>query len=142
LYSRKIEINDLPLIRDKLDSLVYKLRKSNKKSVYKILSVDTAMEQLPLMDNVYIVDECYLVIYEIFTPWYSDRPVLAEQLVLQLRQGGDFSVIPAFLEKAASEQGACMAVVGTMLARSDAALAAMYQQGGFKADAITLSKET
>jgi len=141
LSHREVTPLDLPIIRSTLSTMVDRLRKNNTKHIYKIMNVDIGMNNLCLMDHVYIVNECYLVIYDIFTPWYSETPILAEQLVLQLASGGRFSDVVSFLEEAAREAGASSVVVGTALAKSDKSLATMYQREGFQQEAIELSKE-
>jgi len=113
--------------------------------MYNLMDVDTAVEAIYNFDHAYIVADTYLVVYDISAPWFAkpQDTVLGELLVLRLAASGDtgFSVVPAFLEARAREAGCRLAVVGTALAKADAALASLYQRHGFKAEAITLVKE-
>jgi hypothetical protein len=142
---RKIASTDYFRIEGILSRMVQKLQRSKRKAMYQFLDVDAAMAALYDMDHVYILEEQYLVAYAIIEPWYAKAgtSVLAEQLVLRLAVSGaaDFSVVPAFLERKAREAGCTLAVVGTALAKADAALASLYTRHGFKAETTTLTKE-
>lgn len=100
------------------------------------------MKGLYGLEHCYIVDERYLIAYEIGAPWYQDDVYfLNELLVLALIGGGDFRSVTSFLEGRAREAGCVDAIAGTALAPSDAALASLYEKHGFMRGAISLSKE-
>lgn len=93
------------------------------------------------MEHAYIVNEQYLVVYAIGTPWYADDTFLEELLVLHLGNGGSFKTVTDFLEAAAAQAGATLVISGTALASSDRALARLYAAQGFSQEALTLTKE-
>jgi hypothetical protein len=140
---RKLSRTDYFLVQRVLTDMVKRLRRTKAKAMYQYMDAETAIKALYAMDHVYIVDEAYLVAYELSTPWYvpSDYIMLEEMLVLRLAASGDFSVIPAFLSRKATEAGAVLAVAGTALAKSDEALASLYHRAGFSTQALTLVKE-
>ncbi|AXN53745.1 hypothetical protein SPS_34 [Sphingomonas phage Scott] len=73
--------------------------------------------------------------------WWSDSPIIAEQLVFALEPGGSLDAVVEFLEAKAREAGAKRVCVGTALAKSDDALASQYEKRGFSRMAINLAKE-
>ncbi len=89
----------------------------------------------------WIVDEHYLVMFMVDTPWYADEPWLMEQLVLSLAPGGNFSAVTDFLEDQARAEGCRIVTVGTALAPVDKALARLYIRQGYEGEVITLTKE-
>lgn len=90
--------------------------------------------------HVYIVEDSYLIAYEVGSAWYSNEEVLMEQLVLSLRPGKPFSVVTDFLEEQAMRHEVSLITVGTALAPSDAALVRLYSRAGYKQEAIALIK--
>jgi len=91
-------------------------------------------------ENAYIVSG-YLVVYNLTEMWWSDSPILAEQLVFALEPEASFDAVTRFLEAKAREAGAKYLCVGTALAKSDNALASLYEKRGFSRMAINLAKE-
>lgn len=137
---RKATQKDYYLIKTVMDKYATRLKKSGAKSWYNYIDVDTVMKRI-YDHEIYILDEEYLVVYEITSPWYNDEVLfLQEIIVLRLGQG-DFSKVPAFLKRKGKEAGAVLVGVGTALARNDAALASMYQRFGFTSGDITLTLE-
>lgn len=129
---------------DKIYHALVKLEEDYKlnpvKGIHKILSADIAFDNLVNMENVWIVEESYLVVFDIGIPFYSDALVLQELLVLRL-SSGDFSCVTAFMEQQAREAGCAMVVAGTALTHCDKALASLYHRYGFKTEALTIVKE-
>jgi hypothetical protein len=117
------------------------LEASGGKAIHTILDLDTAMFGIYSFEHAYIVQDAYLVMFVLGVPWYSTDLVLSEQLVLALRPSKDFSVVPRFLEQAGREAGARLAEAGTALAKSDRALASLYERSGFTVEAFALTKE-
>lgn len=140
---RKLTRADFFLVLRVLTDMTDRLKRTDRKAIYRYMDPKVATRALYDMDNVYIVDEAYLVAYELETPWYCPEGtiMLHERLVLRLAVSGDFTVIPAFLERKAAEAGAVLAVAGTALAKSDEALASLYHRAGFSTQALTLVKE-
>lgn len=141
LQARKLSKEDYYLIRGILKSLIRKLQAADRKAIYSHLDLDAAMQSLYQFDHAYVVNESYLVVYELGIPWYSSSLMLSEQLVLQLSSNSDFAVVPSFLEQAGREAGASLVETGTALAKSDAALASLYKRAGFTQAALALTKE-
>lgn len=138
---RKLTEADLPRIHAVLHKLAMKLKRAGAKAAHGYIDPDTMIESLRHRKHAYIVDG-YLVVYELGTPWYATDDVLfiAEQLVLRIAVSGDFAAIPAFLERKGREAGCQMAIAGTALARSDKALASLYNSSGFTTEGYSLTK--
>jgi len=100
------------------------------------------MTHILASENAWLVDDAFLVVFSVATPWYapSNSFEIREELVLKIGDG-DFSCVPAFLEQRRAAEGACLTAVGTSLARSDEHLAAKYEQHGFRKEATLLIKE-
>lgn len=109
--------------------------------MYQHLDVEEALRFLFGSANAYIVADTYLVVYQVGTPWFTNKVFLSEQLVLKLGGNATFAVVTEFLTRHGREAGAVLAEAGTALARSDAALASLYQDGGFTPACIALTKE-
>lgn len=140
---RKLNKSDYHLVKRVLTVMVERLQRTGAKSMYAYMDVPTAMNWLYSLEHVYIVDDAYLVAYELGTPEYIREGVtfLNERLVIRLAVSGDFTVVPAFLERKAREAGAKLACAGTALAKADGALASLYHRAGFSTQALTLVKD-
>lgn len=99
------------------------------------------MQFLYSHEHVYIIDDAYLIAYEIGSPFYSSELFLNEIIVFRLGASEDFGVVPAFFERKAREAGCKLIVAGTALARTDAALASLYHKHGFATETHSLIKE-
>lgn len=110
------------------------------KAMHKIVCPDTAYHHLRASDNVWFVGG-YLVYFEVGTPWYSDRQILSELLIVRVGPGGTLRGVALFLREQARAAGAALVAVGTTFSRSDRALARLYQAEGFTPEAITLTME-
>ena len=85
--------------------------------------------------------EGFLILYEVGVPWYSEHSlVLSEMMVLRVTPGGDFQVVPQFLESKGRFYGCDFVCVGTALAHNDLALARMYERSGYHVEAMQLIK--
>lgn len=128
------------LIRDKFITKSDELKRICRKQCHKDIDPAVALRNVFEHPNAYIVDR-YLVLYDISAMWWSDTPILAEQLVFALEPGGRLSAVIEFFEAKAREAGARYLCVGTALAKSDVALASLYERCGFDRMAINLMKE-
>lgn len=139
--ARRLTQADYGLVQAALNDLVCNLRADGRKAVYAILDVPTTLRSLYAFDHAYIVEDSFLVVYDVGAPWYSQDAILSELLVLRLLPGSSFTAVADFLTNAAREAGAKLAAVGTALAKSDAALASLYSKNGFTEAARSLVKE-
>jgi hypothetical protein len=111
-----------------------------------ISSVDLPTAYQEITSGKYIgliVEETYLVMADIVTPWYAapDNKTLAELLVLRVYDGpGKFDSIPRVLQLLAETVGAGAIVVGTALTRTNRALQRMYARHGFQVSSVELFK--
>lgn len=137
---RRVSATDHPLIEQALTGLVDELKRKPRKALYNYLDVPTAMRSMNHLD-AHIVADSYLVVTDVSSPWFSQDLFLHELLVLRLKPGAPFEVVPRFLGHLAREAGAKLAAAGTALAKSDAALASLYQRSGFEEAARTLVME-
>ena len=79
----------------------------------------------------YIVDETFLVCYQIGTPWFSSDPMLGEMTVLRLAVGGRFSAVTDFLKAEAKRHSCKWVLTGTLLSSCDEVLSRLYTMKGF-----------
>ncbi|APL99492.1 hypothetical protein FDH29_gp34 [Aquamicrobium phage P14] len=98
---------------------------------------DTVVHFLINHKDVYIVEECYVVAFDVEVPWYGKTEVLNELAVIRLVQG-DFQCVPIFLKHMAQQRGCNFVLSGTALSVSDRALARMYGRQGFEQQALQL----
>lgn len=82
-----------------------------------------------------ILDEAFLVAYDVGSPWYSDRVFLREQLVLRIGEGSSFSAVCDLLDDLAEQHGANDILVGGALAKHPRALERMYKAHGYEVQA-------
>ena len=141
LSERRLEVSDLAHVQECMDKLVAKLKARDTKAVYKHLDARIAFLGLLDSEEVWVIDETYLVAFAITTPWYLSVQLLQELLVLRLRAGGHFCVVTDFLLRKAKEAGCVMIGAGTALAPYDRTLASMYEQQGYRMGAYTLTKD-
>lgn len=80
-----------------------------------------------------ILDEAFLVIYGVGSPWFSPRVVLQERMVLRIGPGSSFDSVCDLLDDLADAHGASEIVVGGALAKHPRALTRMYQRRGYSA---------
>jgi len=139
---RRLTAEDFPAVYDAVVSTLGKIRRKSDKAWVKHIDTVSVLETLFDPDcTAYIVDDTYLIYYEVGSAWYGPATTLEEKLVLSLRPGSSFSVVTDFLEERARLHGAELIAVGTALAPSDAALARCYSRQGYKQEVITLIKE-
>lgn len=88
-----------------------------------------------------IIDEAFLLVYGIGTPWYSDNLYLEEQLVLRIGKGSDFSAITDTLDDLADIANVEAIIVASALAYSSKALTRLYTRQGYHGgELVTLVK--
>ncbi|WCA46284.1 hypothetical protein [Caulobacter phage ERS] len=140
---RRLQRDDYFLVRHQLVAYLRQQRRSKKRWT-KFIDLDTGLAYIFAETTEAWIVGAYLVVYDMGTPWYANpdkHKFLSEMLVLRLVPGGDFSVVPAFLERKALEAGAVVAGAGTALAPNDKALARAYSRAGFNTEAFVLIKE-
>lgn len=139
--ARLIDPRDYNLVSKTVISTINKLVKNNAKLWFKYLDAKAVIDFLISHDATYIVDETYLVAYDIDVPWYSNELFLHELVVLKLKPGSSFDKVTSFLEGKRDEAGAKIIFSGTTLAEDDVKLASLYISQGFVQSAIGLMKE-
>jgi len=82
------------------------------------------------MDAV-ILDDTYLVCYQVGSPWYSTKVFLTEQLVLKIGTGSNFSSVCDLLDDMQEFFGTDEIVVGGGLSSRPDLLAAKYEENGY-----------
>lgn len=88
-----------------------------------------------------VVKETYLVCYRTGSPWYGNRKLLEECLVMRIADGeGKFDDVVEFLESEATRLGCCGVSVSTALAWDNEGLARKYEKYGFQRSEIHLYK--
>ena len=94
-----------------------------------------------------VVDEEYLVLYAIESPWYTANIVEVWELFICRigkgvgGKGKALQGIVEALEDIAKKNNASRIVVGTSLPKNNKALSRLYERLGFEVGAITLTKE-
>lgn len=79
-----------------------------------------------------ILDDAFLVVYGVGSPWYADTALLEEMLVLRIGTGSSFSAVCDLLDDLAEEHKVTAVVVGGALAKYPRALTRMYQSRGYE----------
>ena len=79
-----------------------------------------------------ILDEAFLVVYGVGSPWYSDRVFLEEKMVIRIGTGSSFDAVCDLLDDLAEEHQANDILVGGALAKYPRALSRMYQARGYE----------
>lgn len=128
------------LVLDRFLGKADKLKALARKHIHQDIDPLVALRNVFEAEHAYIVSG-YLVVYNITEMWWSDSPILAEQLVFALEPSASFDAVVEFFEAKAREVGAKYLCVGTALAKSDNALASLYEKRGFSRMAINLAKE-
>lgn len=118
----------------------YKISARSKKDWYQHVDVSRVLTSILSGEKPSAIVDGYLVVYDIGSTWYSDKLMLEEVMVLCVYPGGDFKNVPRYLEAKARECGCAFVAVGTALARTDAALVAMYESAGYQTAAVQLTK--
>lgn len=140
---RKVLPSDYERIKSACEKKLQQLKRQRAKLWINYISVDDTLDFFMKHYGAYIIDESYLAVYSLGSPWYNKSiTMLEEMIVLKLADGGDFAAVPAFFDRKAVEAGAVMQGVGTALTRYDTALASFYKQAGYSQGAIILEKET
>ena len=83
-----------------------------------------------------VLDDSYLLIYNVGSPWYSTSSVLSEEMVLRLRPGSHFSVVTDYLDDLAEHYDCDLILVGGALSRSSRAITRLYQRQGFTVEGV------
>lgn len=143
MASRRITPDDYERIAITVISCIDIVRATSDKAIARRLDEQRVLTHIITSENSWIVEDSYLVVFSVVTPWYSPTEIcdIREELVLKLSAEGDFSCVPAFLEQRREAEGASLTAVGTSLASSDSALATKYEQHGFRREATLLIKE-
>lgn len=92
-------------------------------------------------EHSYIVDETFLVCYQIGTPWFSNEQMLGEMSVLRLAAGGSFSMVTDFLKAEAKRHSCKWVLTGTLLSNCDELLSRLYTMKGFSPTLRQLAME-
>ena len=143
--NRRVRPDDYARIAVSVIECIDSVRQENDKAIAKRLDEEAVMSHIISSPNAWLVDDTFLVVYSIVTPWYAPRNSfeLREELVLRIEPSNKpFSVVPEFLAQRAEAEGVVLTAVGTALARSDDALATKYEQHGFLREATLLTKES
>lgn len=136
----KLGNHHFALVRDRINAKADQLKTILRKDIHEDVDPKVVIREVFSSEHAYIVDG-YLVVYELLTMRWSDTLILAEQIIFALNSEGSFTSVVEFLEAKAREAGAKYLCVGTALAKSDTALASLYQRNGFSRMAIELYKE-
>lgn len=145
LGNRRIGPEDYQKIAVAVIQCIDTMRKEGGKAITRRLDEQSVMTHIISSQNAWLLEDTFLVVYSIVTPWYApcNSFELREELVLRITHNSrDFSVVPEFLAQRAEAEGVVLTAVGTALARSDDALATKYEQHGFLREATLLTKES
>lgn len=107
---------------------------------FKFINPDVVLTRLLTNPLVWIINETYLVSLEVGSPWYTDKRLVEEQLVVKLypEGPGSFAEVTEFLKAVPEWVGAEGTGVGTALTEYDAPLVQKYTEAGFVPVATTL----
>ena len=112
-----------------------------RKLMHHRINPDKCVEYMREYGDLWFV-EGYLVFFALSTPWYSDELILSELLIVRVGPGGTLRDVARFLMDRAAVHGAAIVAVGTAYAKSDRALARLYEAQGFTVEAVMLTART
>lgn len=141
MASRLVDPSDYDRIYKVLTEAHEDLLSHGGKPITKAMSAEKVADFIVGSDNSYILDEQYLVCYQVGTPWFSEDKVLGELLVIRLGNGGSFSKVTDFFKEEAKRHGCQWVMVGTLLSPNDAALSRSYGARGFTQSLVQLVME-
>lgn len=81
-----------------------------------------------------VLDEAYLLVYTVGSPWYSKELVVSEDMVLRIGKGSSFSVVTDYLDDLAEKYDAKIQITGGALARHHRAITRMYERAGYSTE--------
>lgn len=142
MASRSVKEGDFSVILETMQLAVDDLKLTSLKPTAKAMDARKATVHLVYNnEHSYIVDECFLVCYQIGTPWFSEDLVLGEMTVLRLASGGSFTAVADFLKAEASRHSCKWVLVGTLLSNCDELLSRLYRRYGFSKSLVQLAME-
>lgn len=141
--ARKLRHDEIADIEIHVRKTYEKLSKRVSKAWVKHIKIEDVIKMICACDNAWVINDSYLVCYEIYPPWYnSDITILSETLVGRFRKSSSkFSDVIEFLESKGREAGCELVAVGTALAITDRSLASLYQHEGFVPECTLLAKD-
>lgn len=84
------------------------------------------------MVDAVVIDEAYLLVFAIVTPWYSkNRTAFVENMVLRIGPGSSFDRVIAVMDHLADINHCDSMSAGGALARNSRALTRMYERHGY-----------
>lgn len=90
-----------------------------------------------------LIDETYVLVYDVGSPWYSREVMIEEMLVVRLATGtGTIDGVVSVLVALAAVHGAQGIAAGNSLARYPRALERLYTRRGFQASGTTFYRRT
>ena len=91
-----------------------------------------------------IIADTYMLIWQIGCPWYSSASFFEELLLVRIYKDGVGTMkdVHTAIDYLCASFNVAGAIIGTSLAKNDAATARMYKQGGFEQFAIGMYKES
>lgn len=143
MASRLVNDKDYSTILAALQDGVAELISSGTKPIAKAMDPAKAAAYLvQYNEHSYIVDETYLVCYQLGVPWFSEDLCLGEMTVARLTtQGGKFSAVTDFLKAEAERHGCKWVIAGTLLSSQDGLLSKLYERRGFSPSLRQLTLE-
>lgn len=104
--------------------------------------IETTLKNINPNIHAVIVENTYLVLFAVISPWFTNKTLIDEKLIFRLLDGpGKFSDVTAALDHIAASTNAAGIMVGTALAPSDKVMARMFQRAGFELSQSSLFKE-
>lgn len=86
----------------------------------------------------FVVNETYLLVYDVSEPWYTRKRIVEEMLVVKVYDGpGKFDDVLTVLESIRTAHGAVGIAAGNSLARYPRALERMYTRRGYQPSGTT-----
>lgn len=125
---RIVQPSDYKLIVQAYDHVI----KHFPKSWFHLIDREGAL--FALHNLSFIVEDTYLVIISVEQPWYFNKPVLVEQVILKInKQGkGTFKDVLDFLDQEAKGRGCIAIFAGSMLAKQYKAMNKLYESGNYE----------
>ena len=104
--------------------------------------IETTLKNMNPNIHAVIVENTYLVLFAVISPWFTNKTLIDEKLIFRLLDGpGKFSDVVKALEHIAKSTNASGIMVGTALAPNDKVMVRMFQRTGFELSQSSLFKD-
>lgn len=139
---RPLEKKDYPLIDMYIKQRAWERADKKWVSLIDPILIEKTLKNLNPNIHAVIVEDTYLVLFAVISPWFTNETLIDEKLIFRLLDGpGKFSDVAKALEHIAKSTNAVGIMVGTALAPNDKVMVRMFQRAGYELSQSGLFKD-